>query len=240
MYVVSTDLKEKLESIANGVARKVEIIPMGVDCAAYSPASPKPERGCESPTEVACDPNGWPAGRLKVLFIGRLTQIKGAELLIRAASGLPAIDLTIAGDGDLRASLGALARELGVQVRFTGQVDRVEKRRLLADCDVVVIPSILLNSEKVEGLPVVLLEAMAAAKPIVASRCGGLTDVILEGENGLLFDPGDQELLASRLRELHSEPAKRRRLGDCAAISALQYDWSVIGERFRRSIRQAL
>ena len=239
-YVVSTDLREKLESITDGLARKVEVIPMGVDCAAYSPASPKPERVCESPTQVACDPAAWPAGRLKVLFIGRLTQIKGADLLIRAASDLPAIDLTIAGDGDLRDSLGDLARKLGVQVRFTGQVDRVEKRRLLADCDVVVIPSILLNSEKVEGLPVVLLEAMAAAKPIVASRCGGLTDVIREGDNGLLFDSDNQELLASRLLDLHASPAMRRRLGDCAGTSALQYDWSVIGERFRRSIGEAL
>ncbi|HKF56936.1 MAG TPA: glycosyltransferase family 4 protein, partial [Blastocatellia bacterium] len=178
--------------------------------------------------------------RFKVLFIGRLTEIKGADVLIRAVSEMPGTDLTIAGDGDLRDSLAALARELGVQATFTGLVDRIEKRQLLADCDALVIPSILLSRERAEGVPLVLLEAMAAGKPVIASRCGGLTDVIIDGDNGLLFDAGDEKMLAARLRELLAEPAMMRRLGTCAAITAADYDWLVIGEKFRRSIGEAL
>jgi glycosyltransferase involved in cell wall biosynthesis len=81
---------------------------------------------------------------------------------------------------------------------------------------------------------------MAAAKPVIASRCGGLTDLIIDGENGLLFAPGDSRMLASRMRELQAQPLLRRRLGARAAIAASRYDWPVIGERFRRSIAGAL
>jgi glycosyltransferase involved in cell wall biosynthesis len=238
-YVVSNDLRLKLASIADVVAPKVEVIPMGVDCASYSPG-----RAGQEPASGRCigaDEDDAPGERrFKVLFIGRLTEIKGAEVLIRAVSEMPGTDLTIAGEGDSRDWLAALARELGVQATFTGQVDRIEKRRLLADCDAVVIPSKLLNGERAEGLPVVLLEAMAAGKPVIASRCGGLTDVIVDGDNGLLFDADDEQMLAARLRELLAEPAMRRRLGTCAAISAARYDWLVIGEKFRRSIGEAL
>ena len=238
-YVVSNDLRLKLASIADVVARKVEVIPMGIDCASYSEGGAGQEHFCGQ--RIRANENDAPnERRFKVLFIGRLTEIKGADVLIRAISEMPGTDLTIAGDGDLRDSLAALARELGVQATFTGLVDRIEKRQLLADCDALVIPSILLSRERAEGVPLVLLEAMAAGKPVIASRCGGLTDVIIDGDNGLLFDAGDEKMLAARLRELLAEPAMMRRLGTCAAITAADYDWLVIGEKFRRSIGEAL
>jgi glycosyltransferase involved in cell wall biosynthesis len=238
-YVVSTDLKQKLESIDDRQTGKVEVIPMGVDCALYSPASLEAEAVFGGPGSIASGKDA-PAARFNVLFLGRLSEIKGTGLLIGAVSEVHGIDLTIAGDGDLRDSLAEMAIELGVQATFAGLVDGPEKRRLLRDCDAVVIPSVLLNNERAEGLPVVLLEAMAAAKPVIASRCGGLTDVIVDGDNGLLFDPGDREMLASRLRDLLAEPSMRRRLGSCAAVTATRYDWSVIGERFRRGIGESL
>jgi glycosyltransferase involved in cell wall biosynthesis len=236
IYVVSADLRQKLASMVDGADGKVEVIPMGVDYGSYSPACG--ERGLVSGNGMgaAGESDASPAARLKVLFIGRLTEIKGAGLLIRASSEMAGIELTIAGDGELRNSLAALAKELGVPARLTGQADRAEKRRLLGECDAVVIPSLLLKSERAEGLPVVLLEAMAAAKPIIASRSGGLTDVIIDGENGLLFEPGDEKDLACKLRDLLAEPGMRSRLGAGAAISASRYDWSVIGEKFRSSI----
>jgi glycosyltransferase involved in cell wall biosynthesis len=209
---------------------------MGVDCVEYSPAGVEGEAFSASSICAARETDASRAARLRVLFIGRLTEIKGAGLLIRAAAETPGIDLTIAGDGDLKDSLATLAKELGVPARFAGRVDRVEKRRLLADCDVVVIPSVLLKRERAEGLPVVLLEAMAAAKPVIASRTGGFTDVIIDGDNGLLFEPADQEMLARRLRQLLAEPETRERLGARAGATASDYDWSVIGKRFRSSI----
>src|SRR5262249_26528597 len=151
-YVVSSDLKEKLTDIAPEAAGNVEVFPMGVDCTLYLKTTQRdriePEfAGLKSSGQS--DENVF-RERLKVLFIGRLTAIKGADLLIRAAAELPCIDLTIAGDGEARDSLRRLAESLEVTVQFTGYVDRAEKRVLIEDCDVVVVPSILLKRGRSE------------------------------------------------------------------------------------------
>src|SRR5262249_37982070 len=158
--------------------------------------------------------------RLKVLFIGRLTAIKGADLLIRAAAELPCIDLTIAGDGEARDSLRRLAESLEVTGQFTGYVDSAEKGVLIEDCEGVVVPSILLKRGRSEGLPVACLEGMAAAKAVVASRTGGLADLIQDGDNGLLFEPGDHKMLGSKLQQLYGQPFLRIHLGARAAGTA--------------------
>jgi len=270
VYVVSADLKRKLETIAPEASGRIEVIPMGVECSAYRktadassdewgstgvstqdailrhqdailrhkvPASARSHLADQNDIRD----NGWvQPERLKVLFIGRLTRIKGAGLLIRAAAEVPEADITICGDGESRDSLTELAKWLAVPARFPGHVDRARKRQLIEECDVVVVPSILLNGRRSEGLPVVCLEAMAAGKPVIGSRSGGLTDLIVDRDNGLLFNAGDHEMLASKLRELVRDPSLKLRLGARAAVTASHYDWSVIGERFRRSIAGVL
>ena len=263
VYVVSADLQRKLETIAPEAVGKIEVIPMGVECTAY-----RNVEGVKSDELVSAGINtqnailrhNVPASasrhladqkdmrynealrldRLKVLFMGRLTRIKGTDLLIRAAAELPEADITISGDGGSRDLLTELANSLAVPARFTGHVDRAGKRQLMEECDVVVVPSVLLDEGRSEGLPVACLEAMAAGKPVVGSRSGGLTELIVDGENGFLFDTGDHKMLASKLRELHRNPALKARLGARAAATASHYDWSVIGERFRRSIARVL
>jgi len=261
LFVVSTDLNLKLKAIAPEMAGKIEVIPMGVDCRYYSPGlasavaiAPSRESGplpgspesagflrrSNDRTSSVVDEEGVGKGLFKVLFIGRLTSIKGVDLLLRAAAEVPDIDLTICGDGEARESLEKLGKSLAVEAHFTGRVGRARKRELLQDCDCVVVPSTVLHGGRTEGLPLVCLEAMAAAKAVVAARSGGLTDVIIDGDNGLLFEPGDHQMLATRLRELRERPLLLRSLGARAASAVSGYDWLLIGDRFRRSIGGAL
>jgi len=237
-YVVSSDLKEKLTDIAPEAACNVEVFPMGVDCALYLNATQhdRIEPKFAGPKDPGQRDDGVLRERLKVLFIGRLTPIKGADLLIRAAAELTCIDITIAGDGEVRDSLRRLSESLEVPVHFAGYVDRAEKRVLIEDCDVMVVPSILLECGRSEGLPVACLEGMAAAKAVVASRTGGLADLIDDGDNGLLFEPGDHKMLGSKLQQLYEHPCLRIQLGARAAGTAQDYDWTIIGQRLRKSL----
>jgi glycosyltransferase involved in cell wall biosynthesis len=130
----------------------------------------------------------------EVLFAGRLSPEKGIDDLLAAADGLR---LVVAGDGPLRDRVpGAL-----------GFVSRDELARLYGRAAVVACPS------RREGLGVVCAEAMAHARPVVASAVGGLLDLVVDGETGLLVPPGDRAALRASLERLIADRALRRRLG---------------------------
>jgi colanic acid/amylovoran biosynthesis glycosyltransferase len=128
-----------------------------------------------------------PAGSDKatILFIDRLTEVKGVDVLVRAMLRIGSARLVVAGDGDQRRALEALARKLSIDAVFLGQVDASERDQLLAQSKVVVVPSRVLQSGRTEGTPVVCLEAMAAGRPVIAARVGGLAEIIVDGHNGL-------------------------------------------------------
>jgi glycosyltransferase involved in cell wall biosynthesis len=113
------------------------------------------------------------------------------------------------GAGSLDAALRADATARGIPVRFTGF--RPDVARCLAASDVAVLPSLH------EGLGVAALEAMAAGRPVVASRVGGLAEVVVDGETGALVPPRDADALAAALRTLAAAPETRMRLGTAAA-----------------------
>jgi len=150
------------------------------------------------------------AGHYLVGAMGRLSAEKGFDLLIRAvarriATGDP-IELVIAGDGDQRASLLRLIRDLGVE-------DRI---RLLGFCEDTIrfyegLDLFVLSSLR-EGLPNVLLEAMAIGVPILSTRVAGVPRLLQHDENGWLVDCGDEDALAESLGRLVSDPAARQRL----------------------------
>jgi glycosyltransferase involved in cell wall biosynthesis len=158
-----------------------------------------------------------PAGVL-VLFVGRLVEIKDVPTLLRAVARLharvPGLRLALAGDGPARGPLQALVGELSLQgvVQFLGQ--RADTAELMAAADVVVLPSLR------EGLSNVILEAMMAARPVVASRAGGNTELITHGHNGLLFEIGDDAALADALQLLANDSALRIQLGQNAKWDA--------------------
>lgn len=152
------------------------------------------------------------AGRHPVLvMVGLLTSRKGHEVLFRAVQQIgdryPRMAVLVVGEGPLRGRLEELSRHLGIagQVRFTGFRDDVA--RLMRAADVVVLPS------QNEGFGYVLAEAMAQARPVVASRISSIPEVVAEGRTGLLVPPGDAGALRDAILDLAADPDKARRMG---------------------------
>jgi glycosyltransferase involved in cell wall biosynthesis len=221
VVVVSPQLVH--EVLAAGVAReRCTLIENGVSV----PPTPPPElvRGLRSSFGVAG------AERL-LLRVGRLDADKGNDTLLRAIAELlprQPLKLVLAGDGPDRAQLEGLARELGVaaQVVFAGYRDDVPA--LLAACDLFAICS------PKEGLPLVLLEAMAARKPIVSTAVGAIPQVIEDGVHGLLVAPGDPPALAAAIGSALASPARMAALAAAAHERfAERHSQRAMGERYR-------
>lgn len=174
---------------------------------------------------------------LRLLFVGRLVERKGVHVLLDALALLPEeppIRLEIVGDGPEREPLERRARSLGIQdrVTFRGFVPREELEDRLRGCDVLTLPAITDSKGDVEGLGVVLLEAMGFGKPVVASLSGGITDIVRPGENGLLVPPGDAAALAAALEGFARDPRGVRSLGEAARQDVRErFSWDSILDR---------
>lgn len=230
VVTVSADLKRKLTKMCPVGEAKVDVVPMGIQsrqprAREVDGAAPFFDRGC--------------AARRTILFIGRLTEIKGLDVLLKAMTGLEDVRLIVAGDGERRAELESLSSELALDTIFIGRVGAKERGLLLSACDVVVIPSRVLEDGRTEGMPLVCLEAMAAGRLVIASKAGGLAEVISDGENGLLFEPGDDRMLREKLRLALGDEGLWRRISESARRTAAQHDWSFVGLRFREIIKSA-
>lgn len=159
------------------------------------------------------------------LFVGRLRLRKAVEVLLAALARLrspyPEMRVMIAGDGEHRRRLEEAAARLGVgeAVTFLGKCDAARVRALLAGARALVVPSIY------EGMPLVVLEAMEAGVPVVASRVSGIPEVVVDGETGWLVPPEDPEALAAALAELVVRPEEALRRGEAGKIR--------VEERFR-------
>lgn len=147
-----------------------------------------------------------PRDTLKVAAVGRLVPKKGFADLISAAAklrdaGTP-VDVTIAGDGDLTAELNAqiAAASLQESVRLIGPRTQSEIRDLIADADVFAAPCVPADDGNIDGLPTVVLESMAIGTPVIATAVTGLPEVIVDGDTGVLLQPGDVDGLAAALR----------------------------------------
>jgi glycosyltransferase involved in cell wall biosynthesis len=164
--------------------------------------------GVEVPPEV-----GEEADPPEVLFVGRLSEEKGIRELVRATEGL---NLAVAGDGPLR----------DLVPNALGFVPHDEAQRLLSRAAVVVLPS------HREGLPIVLLEAMARGRAIVATPVGGIPSLVEDGVTGLVVPKGDAEALRGAITRLLGNPALRRKLGAAARARVAEIaSWDrVVGE----------
>jgi colanic acid/amylovoran biosynthesis glycosyltransferase len=167
-------------------------------------------------------PTGGPltGGPLTIACVGTLHEVKGQTHLVEAAGELVrrGVDLRLrfVGDGPDRAELERLAAALGLgeRVEFLGQRTRAEVVALLGDADVLVAPSVPTAEGKREGLPVVLIEAMAAGVPVVASHLSGIPELVEDGVTGLTVTPGDSTALADAIGRLAADPALRSRLAE--------------------------
>jgi glycosyltransferase involved in cell wall biosynthesis len=175
---------------------KLRVVHCGADLARYPYRPPRP-----------------PDGKLSVLCVARLAPQKGLDILVRAIGALVAggtdAQLTIVGSGPLEVSLRRSAERLGIagRVSFTGAVGQDDMAGYYAKADVFCLPSLA------EGLPVVLMEAMATGRPVVATRIMGIPELVDEGASGFLVAPGDIDELAGALGELAGSPALRERFG---------------------------
>jgi glycosyltransferase involved in cell wall biosynthesis len=230
---VSSDLKRKLISLSPQAALSIDVISMGIDANSF------PEGG-ETRLLSACTTRGSQRMGRTVLFIGRLTEIKALDVLLKAMSELSDVQLIVAGDGPLRAAYESQAGELSVRAVFLGKVSAAQRTCLLRDCDAVVIPSRALPDGRTEGTPVVCLEAMAAGRLVIASRSGGLAELIKDGQNGLLFDASDHLMLAKTLVRALGDDYLRETISANARQFAQRYDWREVAPQFIRIINDSL
>jgi glycosyltransferase involved in cell wall biosynthesis len=156
------------------------------------------------PVETPGEPPGY------LLFVGRLRIRKGVEVLLEALRAAPGARLLIAGDGEHCGALERKAAELGLgpAAVFLGRCDASRVRGLLRHAAALVVPSIY------EGMPLVVLEAMEAGVPVVASRVSGIPEVVEDGRTGWLVEPEDPEGLAAALAEVLADPGEARRRGE--------------------------
>jgi glycosyltransferase involved in cell wall biosynthesis len=215
-----------------GVERsRVRVVPNGAD---------PPEEEEEWPAARALrDQLG--AGPFRPLWVcpARLESQKGHAVLIEALARVRAKGLdfvaVMAGEGSLRADLERQARAagLGDQVSFAGQVEPLGPMLLAADA--CVLPSLW------EGLPLSLLEALARARPVIASRVGGVPEAIEDGLTGRLVPAGDPAALALVLEDFHRRPDPARRMGlEGAARVQAEFTWSRVVESFEEVYDEVL
>ena len=161
------------------------------------------------PEKYGQGPERVPGKRL--LFVGRLDAVKGIPLLLEAVTALkkhhPDMALTIVGDGPMRADLEAQARALDLPTEFVGYRSPAEVAAYLDSHDILTLPSFA------EGVPVVLMEAMAARNPVVASRVGGVQELVEDGVSGFVLPPGDVVSLTKALEKLLNDPQLCKTMG---------------------------
>lgn len=210
IIAVSGAVKRTL--INSGIAGdKIEVIYNSVDLARFNPNF-DPQFGSES---VSRDDIRAELGLAKddivIASVGRITEDKGGLDLLyafkEAAGGYPRMRLLFAGDGPFRSSLEGHAAELSIsdRVHFTGYRDDVE--RMYAAADIVAVPT-----RGLESFGMVVIEAMAMERPVIASDVGGIPEIITHGVNGLLFNATDRSALRACICELAGNPSLASRL----------------------------
>ena len=236
----SADLRDRLLALAGGAgADRVLLVPNGTDLGA------PPDAAASAAVEARLGPAAVGGGPL-VVAVGRLVDKKGFGILLEAApailAGRPDARLAIGGGGDLEAPLRRRAAELGIagRVVFPGPLSHPEALALIARAEVFVMPSLRDERGNVDGLPIVVLEAMAAGRPVVASDVAGLPLAVADGETGLLVPERDPAALATAVGSLLADPGRARRLGE-AGRSRIERElnWAAVAEIHDRLYRRA-
>jgi glycosyltransferase involved in cell wall biosynthesis len=202
--------------------QSISVIPNGVDAMTFYPASKSIAR----------------SGPVRLLFVGRVVFQKGLDVLLRALAALPKqldYQLEIIGDGSERAALAIEAARLGLapRITFAGWCDRAVIAERYRQADLFVFPS------RDEGMPNVVLEAMASGLPIVATAIAGNEDLVRECENGHLVPPEDHAALAAVLARLIRESETRQTMGRASrAIVEREYTWARVAACYLDFLRE--
>jgi glycosyltransferase involved in cell wall biosynthesis len=213
---------------------KVHLITWGADPARFHPRVTPLDRGkfgLESSDRV-------------IVALGRIVPKKGFDVLVQALPSITRscerVHLIIGGDGIQRDELLQIAKRAGVEHLFhlPGQIPWNEVPAFLAMADVIVVPSVQDASGNLDGLPTVLLEAMALGKPVVATKVGGIELVVRDGENGLLSPPGDPDALSAAIILLLKNEILRSQLGQSARKSVeSRFNWYAVALKLEALFR---
>lgn len=163
------------------------------------------------------------SGPPHLLFVGRLAAVKGIPVLFEALQSVvtqvPDLKVTLIGDGPERDMLTkeAAQRGLGQIVDFVGYKNQSEVAEALLDTDALVLPSFA------EGVPVVLMEAMAAGRPVVTTQIAGVPELVDHGTSGLLVPPGDADALADALKEILTNATRRAEMGEAGRAKVTEH-----------------
>lgn len=227
-------IKAAFISIVGDIGRPMHVVPNGVALDRFADAE---EQGRLLRAEWGVGPDDF-----LVAFAGNISHDKGTHVLVDAMSAARhrvtnrPVRLVVVGSSTLWRSASGAARVSDYEtdlrrradpssVHFVGTLPRAKMPAAYAAADVLVCPSLY---EEAFGL--VVLEAMAAGTAVIASRSGGIPEVIDDGVTGLLVDRGDPAALAAAIAELAADPARLRRIGEAGRRKAQHYDWTTIGD----------
>ncbi len=233
----TSNTRASSDAVGDGASvPRPQIIPMGVDIERFASGNRNRLREGLGPDENV------------VLFVGRLVEKKGVDDLIQAFSLLPTsmqakTRLWIVGSGEQETALRAQGAHLGISEKITlwGKISNNELPDFYAAADLFVGPSVMATSGDTEGQGVVFLEAFAARLCVLATRIGGISEVVESGQTGLLVEPRNPEMLANGIAKLLNNTNLRARLASNAFEKVVaEYDWNNIAGSFEEVYRRAL
>jgi glycosyltransferase involved in cell wall biosynthesis len=221
-YAKNSNVKDILEKNPE----KFFEVPFGVDADKFLPAEPR--------ADLLKKFNLF-SGRT-ILFVGGLDRahyFKGLEVLIKAKAEIPVAKILVVGDGDLRSHYEKMVEELNLkdQIIFAGSVAAEDLPGYYNLADVVVLPSL----DQSEAFGIVLIEAAACGKPIIASNLPGVRSVVQYGVNGFTFSPGNAKELAEKINYFLDNPASAKDFGKHGREIVLEkYDLKKVGEKLEK------
>ena len=192
---ISDDVRRRAVALAPGVAARIALVRCGLD---FRDVPPRRDGGPD------------------VVAVGSLVPRKGHDVLVRGlariAAARPGFSAVIVGEGPERTRLEALAAQTGAPVRLVGALPETEAWALAASARVAALACVTADDGDEDGIPVALLEAMAAGTPVVSTPVGGIAELLEDGEAGLLVPPRDPVALAAAIERLLDDEALRARL----------------------------
>lgn len=229
-FCVSKDIADEVTSYGILPRNRVCVMPNGIDTAQF--------RGREGAIALRED-LGIAQDATVVGTVGRINEVKCQDRLIRAfrlvCERFPKARLLLVGDGPKMSDLRKLTEELKLEkfVHFAGYQPKPEKFMQIMD--------VFALTSRSEGMPLAILEAWAAGLPVVATRVGGIPQMIEHGRTGMLVDPGDEAALTAALQDLIAEPAMARSLGSAARqLAESRFDTRQMAGNYDRHYRELL
>ncbi len=232
----SQELYDRAKQINKNI--KVEVVPWGADPEKFKPIKNR---------NIVREKYGWSPDELIISTLGRMVHKKGFSQLIDIIPSLTSCQekfrVIIGGSGPLEDELKDKVANLNLSeiVSFPGRIPWDEVSEFLAASDIFVLPSQRDQAGNLDGLPTVLLEAMACGLPCIASDVGGVSLVIEQGENGILISPNSSSELTNGLSSLIENKDIRDRLSYEARRSVIErFNWDNVGEKFEAICQESL